>query len=85
VIRVRVELLSARTGDVTELARMHICNVGGTMQLRDYDGETFLGRSTESLNRLAVNRRGAVRGWPSERLHVWFLVAKMLTSMGYLR
>ena len=35
MIIVRVELHSARTGEVTELARMHISNIGGTNTLRD--------------------------------------------------
>lgn len=83
MIVIRVELWSAVTGDRTELARMHICNVGGTENLGNYDCRTLRGRSTADLDKGHVQRRGQVRGHPRLSQHVWNLVAKALSSMGY--
>lgn len=83
MIIVTTHLVSANTGEVTELARMHICNVGGTHQLRNYSVEALRGRSTEQLNKGQVQRSGRVDCHPSERVHVWNLVAKGLAAMGY--
>jgi hypothetical protein len=84
MIVVRVELWSARTGERTELARMRIANDGeGSASLRNYDGATFQGRSKGMLDREHVQRRGRLERFPSQRLHVWNLVAEMLANMGY--
>lgn len=83
MIVVRVELWSARTGERTELARMHISNVGGTHTVGNYDAETLRGRSTADLNRGVVQRKCQVRGHPRLSQHVWNLVAKALSGMGY--
>jgi hypothetical protein len=80
---IRVELWSAITGKRTELARMHISNVGGTDTRGEYFGETFRGRTAHSLNKRTVSRTGEVTDWPRKRAHVWKLVTKMLTTMGY--
>jgi hypothetical protein len=86
MIVVRVELVSAINGRVTELARMHIANDGaGTAALSNYDGKTFIGRSTEALDRMTVSRRGRIENWPRQRFHVWNLVARMLSEMGYTK
>ena len=85
MIIVRVELHSAITGKVTELARAHICHVGGTNEIRDYDVRTLRGRSARDLDQHVVQRKGKVMGHPSLRLHVWHLVAKALAGMGYGR
>lgn len=83
MIIVRVELWSAVTGDKTELARMHICNIGGTIQLGNYDCSTLHGRSSADLDRGRVQRKAKVLGHPHLSQHVWHLVAKALRSMGY--
>lgn len=83
MIVVRVELWSARDGSRRELARMKICNVGGVGNSRDYRGVTYRGRSTDALNAGVVTREGKLTGFPSETLHVWNLVARMLAGMGY--
>ena len=83
MIIVRVELHSAITGKTTELARAHICNVGGTNEIRDYDVRTLRGRSARDLDQHVVQRKGKVMGHPSLRLNVWHLVAKALAGMGY--
>lgn len=85
MIVVRVELHSAITGHVTELARAHISNIGGTNELRDYECVTLRGRSTASLDRRVPQRSAKVLGHASLREHVWNLVAKALTGMGYGR
>lgn len=86
MIVVRVELHSAVTGEVTELARALICNDGtGTMDLRHYQVHALRGRSRAALDRNVVQRTGRVRDWPSQRLHVWNLVAAALAAMGYGR
>ncbi|MFZ4687884.1 MAG: hypothetical protein ACOYLS_01470 [Polymorphobacter sp.] len=83
MIVVRVELWSAITGDKTELARMHISNIGGTARRGDYAGETLRGRSRDALDRGLVQHRGTVTNHPRLDLHVWHLVAKMLVACGY--
>lgn len=84
MIVVKVELWSAVTGEKTELARMEIANDGeGTLAKRHYDARTLFGRSTDQLNKRRTQREGRIENWPSERVHVWNLVAALLTKMGY--
>lgn len=83
MIVIRVELWSAVTGERSELARMHISNVGGTQTLGDYDCQTLRGRSTADLNKNVVQRNVRISRHPRLSQHVWNLVAKALTGMGY--
>lgn len=90
MIVVRVELHSAVTGDRTELARMVIDNIGGTIQRGDYRCRTLRGRSAEALERAmhrmhsgGTQREGRVLGHARLREHVWNLVAKALQGMSY--
>lgn len=84
MIVVRVELWSAVTGARTELARMHISNDGtGSATRRNYDGMTFRGRSAAQLDRLTPSKSGRLADFPSQQLHIWNLVARMLDRMGY--
>lgn len=85
MIIVRVELHSAVTGQVTELARAHICNIGGTDEIGDYECTTLRGRSKATLDRRVPQRHGKVLGHARLREHVWNLVAKALVGMGYGR
>ncbi len=86
MIVIRVELHSAITRQVTELARMHICNTGtGTNRLRDYVVKTLRGRSTPDLDKGTAQREGEVKAWPALDKHVWNLVAAALKTMGYGR
>ncbi len=81
---VRVELHSAVTGAVTELARMDIVNTGGgTAQRGEYITQVFRGRDRAALNKRKVQREGRVNNWPRLQLHVWNLVAVALRNMGY--
>ena len=90
MIVVRVELHSAITGQVTELARATICNTGaGTAEIGHYEAATLRGRNSAALDAAQLNgtvqRRGGVRNYPRQRLHVWNLVAEALHAMGYGR
>lgn len=95
MIVVRVELWSAATGKMTELARMSISNIGGTKSRGDYAVETYVGRDREALNsamrpkflgsdeRSRVARKGEVKGHARLSVHVWNLVAKALAATNY--
>jgi hypothetical protein len=90
MIVIRVELWSAVSGQKSELARMVIDNIGGTNQSGDYRCRTLRGRSEEALDRALLTmsstgtqREGRVLGHARLREHVWNLVAKALTGMGY--
>lgn len=87
MIIVRVELWSAKTGGVTELARMKIAHAGGTDDVCDYSCCTYYGRGEKTLTRAMTQKRfsktGKVEKHRRKQLHVWNLVAKALLSMGY--
>lgn len=83
MIVVRVELHSAITGQVSELARMNISNVGGTATKGDYHCETLRGRSKADLDKRVQQRAGNVMNYPRLSIHVWHLVARALVGMGY--
>jgi hypothetical protein len=80
---VRVELHSARTGLVTEIARMKIANVGGTETRGDYEFTTYMGREVASLDDERQARIGKIENYPRKSLHVWNLVARALNTMRY--
>lgn len=83
MIIVRVELHSAISGEVSELARAVIDNVGGTTTIGNYRVRTLKGRSTCDLDKFVVQRAGSVTGHARLREHIWNLVAKALTATGY--
>lgn len=83
MIVVRVELHSAITRKVTEIARMRIRNAGGTADIGNYSAETLRGRSREQLDRGECQRGGEVKAYPRLRIHVWHLVARALIAMRY--
>lgn len=84
MIVVRVELHSAVTGKMTELARMEIVNDNtGGLRRRHYDVRTLFGRNHDALSRRRTQREGKVCNWPSTTTHVWNLVQTALTNMGY--
>ncbi len=80
---VSVVLISAIDGSSQELARMYISNEGGDVNLGDYGVEILRGRSTEAFARRQVLKRGKVLRHPRLREHVWNLVAKALSGLGY--
>jgi hypothetical protein len=87
MIVVRVELWSAVSGEVSELARMTIDNIGETQQLGDYRARTLRGRSADALHKAmlagSVQREAKVLRHPRLREHVWNLVAKALANLSY--
>jgi hypothetical protein len=86
MIVVRVELHSAVNSQITELARMQICNDGTHPNPRNgnYFCRTLRGRSKAQFdNSPAVTRSGGVHDHPRLSEHVWNLVAKCLYSMRY--
>ena len=80
MIVVRVELHSARTGQVTQLARMDLSNVGTST-----DGRVgnYHGRVRRRPGFTQVTREGEVMGHRRRDLTVWTLLRKMLENMGY--
>lgn len=83
MIVVRVELHSAITRKVTEIARMKIINVGGNRTVGHYVAETYRGRSAEQLARAVKQRSGSIKDYPRLSVHVWHLVARALVAMKY--
>lgn len=84
MIVVRVELHSAITHKVTEIARMRIRNAGGDKKIARYSCETLRGRSREQLNAGVCQRGGMVDNYPRLSIHVWHLVARALLAMKYI-
>jgi len=87
MIRVTVELLSANTLETTELARMYICNEGGSHTRGDYGVYVLRGRSAEQLDRSwhqqSYTHTGKVTGHARLSEHIWNLVGKALNAAGY--
>ena len=87
MIIVRVELMSAITGQTRELARMHICNEGGTNARCDYGAYVLRGRDKEALDRSwragTYTETAKVTGHARLQEHVWNLVSKALVAAGY--
>jgi hypothetical protein len=84
MIVVKVELHSAITGHVTEIARMMIANIGGSRTRGNYSIEVCRGRDREALAKRIVQRRGGVQNYPRLAVHVWHLVARALQATGYI-
>jgi hypothetical protein len=85
MIVVKVELHSAITKKITELARMHICNEGGTNERGEYGVKTFRGRDSAALDKGLVTREGKVHDYPRLAIHVWHLVYEALKATNYNR
>lgn len=84
MIVVRVELHSARSGRVTELARLSITNRGdGTPQRGNYDVRVLRGRAKAQLDKGVAQRLGVLLNWPRLQKHVWALVFCALIACGY--
>jgi len=83
MIIIRIELHSAITRRVTEIARMRICNIGGTRTRGSYSVQTLRGRCKEQLDEAKVQRQGSVSDYPRTEIHVWHLVARALIALKY--
>lgn len=86
---IRVELHSAVTGKISEIARMLVYNDGtGTAQVGSYKGKTVKGTTEGPMTPAVIYQRKAMRegtvgNYRRLNLHVWHLVARMLAAMGY--
>jgi hypothetical protein len=81
---VSVELHSAVTSKVTQIAKMHISNDGtGNPEKGNYWVRTFRGRNRLRLLDHKIQREGFVNDFPRKRKHAWSLVAAALKTMGY--
>lgn len=84
MIIVRVELHSAITRKITELARIKIWNdETGNFNRRNYQAVSYRGRCKDALDKEIVMKNCDVKAWPSERFHIWNLVRQVLTNLGY--
>lgn len=83
MIVVRVELHSAQTGQVKEIARMQIENTGKNTHA-PIKGD-YIGRVYKSPKYQAVIRRGEVFEHSRLHLSVWSLIGKMVKNMGYIK
>ena len=74
MIRITVELISARDGHREKLGVMDICNTGELHGARgNYRGKVYRKGRVGS-----VLREGAVLNWPRNSYNIWRLVARML-------
>lgn len=88
MIVVRVELWSARTHDVKEIARVVIHNVGGTADRGNYECFSVKDEGADkfeaNMRRLdKQQRKGKVENYPRLSYHVLNLVARALKSMDF--
>lgn len=75
MIRVKVELISARTGQTTLLAMAAIANDGkGSKTLGNYD-------AAFTLKSGRVWRESHVEAFPRTRKNVWWLIRRLLSQL----
>lgn len=85
MIIVRVELHSAITKQVTELARIKIANdESGNYSSRNYKAVSYRGRNAKALDKETVQKYTELKDWKSNQYHVWNLVRAILTGLGYI-
>lgn len=83
MIEITIRLHSAKTGEVTELGRMVICNDGtGDENRGNYN--VYLGRKGANISRTrdAPARTGRVEDHARKHLSVWVLANKAIESLG---
>jgi hypothetical protein len=85
MIIVRVELHSAITGKVSELAQIGIWNKGDepNPNTGNYRCASYRGRDRASLDLHKVQRQGEILNHKRLQKHVLNLVVKALLTMGY--
>lgn len=79
----KLELHSARTGEVTEIGRTIIANTGGTPSRGDYTVRVGRRRRGNFKNKTVWKspmRTGEVTGYPRLSYNVWRLVIRALLS-----
>ena len=84
VVSVCLDSAISPTRDI-ELARMEIANDSTHPKKThgNYVCRTLRGRGKGMLDRRATQRHTEIKDFPREAEHVWNLVAKALTKMGY--
>jgi hypothetical protein len=87
LIVVRVELWSAVTGKKTEIARLDISNIGGSLHRGNYKMRVYRGRNKETLDaamkKQKLTREAVTENYPRLTKHVWNLVTRLLVTAGY--
>lgn len=80
MIRVTIELISAVTGDTSEIGRMYIANVGGTAERGDYDVAVCRRGTTDVPHPVGSppTRSGRVTDYPRLAYNVWRLITRAL-------
>lgn len=78
---VKIELHSARTGEVKELHRAYLYNDGSGGPLSGNYVAEFLRR--RSIDRNSKVRTSRVKSFPRKRLNAWHLLARALRNAGY--
>jgi hypothetical protein len=74
MIRITVELVSARTGIKSRLAVAEICNNGsGTLSSANYD-------ATFALKQKKIWRMSRVEHFPRKYKNVWYLIQRALNE-----
>lgn len=82
MIVIKVELHSARTGKVSQLGEMHICNDGTSTDPAIGNYESRVMRKPDFRT---VTRHGKVSHWRRNDKTIWHLIGALLTNMGYSR
>lgn len=82
MIRITVDLISAKTGETTKLGEMHICNTGKSAY-KDPECHDYEGRILRKPDFQSVTRKGRVVKHRRKSYVIWVLVSRMLRDMGY--
>lgn len=82
MIVIKVELHSAKTGDVETLGVTYISNIGGTHKRGDYDVRVANKKDVHDARKAYRNplRTGEVKDYPRLSYNVWRLVIRALKS-----
>lgn len=83
MIVVRIELVSARTGRISEIGRMYIANdETGDARRSNYDAKVCRRGSFDydGWENVRATREGRVENYPSAAYNVWRLVIRALKS-----
>jgi len=76
---IKVELHSAITGQISEIARMRIYNdMTGSREIGNYVADVF-----DDETKTKITATGAVKKYPRLTAPVWSLVAKSLKAAGF--
>lgn len=79
MIRVTVELMSARTGEQSIIGIMDICNTG-KREFGSARGD-YHGRIYHRVCKARITREGEVLEFPRHSYVIWHLILRMLKSM----